>query len=158
MRRRQRVITWWNRLKQGERVLFFMVAVLLVFGFVFWLLAITGTTDVMRVRDVYEESPEANEGYELVRAQACRNCHNVLKIGEWGLAPGLDGEGTRRTYEWIRAYLEDPMRQMQGKSLHDGKYATDFSEITPHQKDRIATFLFAQKSMPGSANYSEPPK
>ncbi len=158
MSRLQRVITQWNKLKQGERVLFFMVGVLLVFGFVFWLLAITHVTDIMRVRDIYEESPEADEGYEMVRSHGCRNCHQVMKIGEWGLAPGLDGEGTRRTYTWIRAYLEDPMRQMQGRSLHDGNYATDFSELSAHEKNRMTTFLFALKAMPGSANYGSPPE
>ncbi|MDH5527597.1 MAG: c-type cytochrome [Nitrospirota bacterium] len=154
----QRLRTAWDRLKQGERVLFFMVGVMLLFGAVFWLLAITHVTDVLRVRDIYEESPLANEGFKLVQDAGCRNCHSVLKIGEWGLAPSLDGEGTRHDYMWIRAYLEDPARQMQGKTLHDGRYASDFSEFSPPQKDRIATFLFAQKSMPGSANHPQPPQ
>lgn len=153
----QRMRKAWDRLKQGERVFFFMAGVMLVFGAVFWLLAITGVTDVMRVRDIYEGSPEADEGMELLKKSGCRNCHAVLKIGEWGVGPTLDGEGTRRTYMWIRAYLEDPARQMQDKTLHDGRYATDFSEFTAHEKDRLATFLFAQKSMPGSANHPEPP-
>lgn len=155
---RQRALGFWSRLKLGERVLFFMVGVLLVFGFVFWLLAITGVTNVMRVRDYYEGSPEADKGFDLVRRHGCRNCHTVLKIGEWGLAPELDGIGTRRTYQWIRAYLEDPARQMGGKTLHNGSYGPDFSRLTSTEKDLIATFLFAQKSMPGSATYSAPPR
>lgn len=155
---RQRAVGFWSRLKLGERVLFFMVGVLLVFGFVFWLLAITGVTEVMRVRDYYEGGPEADKGYDLVRRHGCRNCHTVLKIGEWGLAPSLDGIGTRRTYQWIRAYLEDPARQMGGKTLHDGSYGPDFSAFSSEEKDLVATFLFAQKSMPGSANYGEAPR
>jgi hypothetical protein len=154
----ERLRTEWENLKQGERVLLFMVGVLLLFGAVFWLLAITHVTDVLRVRDVYEGSPLADEGMELVKDAGCRNCHSVLKIGEWGLGPSLDGEGTRHDYMWIRAYLENPARQMQDKTLHDGRYASDFSEFTATQKDRIATFLFAQKSMPGSANYPQPPQ
>jgi len=157
-----RVVTWalgvWSRLKTGERVLMFTFAVLLVFAFFFWLAAITGTSDLFRVRDVYEGSPKADKGMKIVKAFGCRNCHTVLKVGEWGLAPVLDGEGTRRTYSWIRAYLEDPNRQMQGKTLHDGKYAMDFSEFSAEEKELVATFLFAQKSMPGSANYMVPPK
>jgi hypothetical protein len=154
----QRALRFWAGLKQGERIFFFMAGVLLVFGFVFWLLAITGATDIMRVRDIYEESPEADQGLELVKHHGCRNCHNVLNEGEWGLAPGLDGIGTRRTYQWIRAYLEDPARQMNGKTLHNGSYGPTFSEFTPRDKDLIATFLFAQKSLPGSPNYGEPPR
>lgn len=157
MDRRQRVMRFWTGLKLGERVLFFMVAVLLVFGFVFWLLAITGVTDVMRVREYYESSPEADRGFDLVRRHGCRNCHTVLKIGEWGLAPELDGIGTRHTYQWIRAYLEDPARQMGGKTLHNGRYGPDFSQFDDREKDLIATFLFAQKTMPGSATYGERP-
>jgi hypothetical protein len=154
----QRALRFWSRLKQGERVLFFTAGVLLVFGFVFWLLAITGVTDVMRVRDVYEGGAEADEGLALVKRYGCRNCHNVLNTGEWGLGPGLDGIGSRRTYQWIRAYLEDPARQMEGKTLHNGTYGPDFSKLTPEEKDRIATFLFANKSLPGSANYGAPPQ
>jgi hypothetical protein len=154
----ERARRFWSGLKQGERVLFFMVGVLLVFGFVFWLLAITDTIDVLRVRDVYEGSPEADKGLDLVRDHGCRNCHNVLNIGEWGLGPSLDGVGTRRTYQWLRAYLEDPARQMNGKTLHNGTYGPDFSEFSEREKDLIATFLFAQKSMPGSANYGAPPQ
>lgn len=153
-----RLWAFWATLRLGERVLAFTVAVLLVFGFVFWLLAITGVIDILRVRDVYEGSPEADVGLALVKRYGCRNCHTVLKVGEWGLAPGLDGIGTRHDYTWIRAYLEDPSRQMKGKTLHDGRYAMDFSQLTPAERDSIATFLFAQKSMPGSANYPEPPK
>ena len=138
--------------------MFFTTGVMLVFGFFFWLAAITGTTDVLRVRDVYEYTPETDKGFKLVQNYGCRNCHTVLKVGEWGMGPGLDGEGTRRTFTWIRAYLEDPMRQMKGKSLHDGKYAEDFSAIPGEEKDAIATFLFAQKAMPGSANYGKPPE
>ncbi|MBI5137892.1 MAG: c-type cytochrome [Nitrospirae bacterium] len=149
---------YWQRLRTGERVLFFTVGVLLVFGFFFWLAAITGTSDVMRVRDVYESSPEADRGLQRVKAYGCRNCHTVLKVGEWGLAPVLDGEGTRRTYTWIRAYLEDPNRQMRGKTLHDGRYATNFAEVPEAEKNAIAAFLFAQKAMPGSANYGSPPE
>jgi len=156
--RRQRVMRFWAGLKLGERVLFFMVAVLLVFGFVFWLLAITHVTNVLRVRDYYESTPEADMGYDLVRRHGCRNCHSVLKIGEWGLAPELDGIGTRHTYQWIRAYLEDPARQMDGKTLHNGQYGPYFSAFDGREKDLIATFLFAQKSMPGSANYGERPE
>ncbi len=148
----------WKRLKTGERVLMFTVFILLVFGFFFWLAAITGTSDILRVRDIYEGSPEADKGMQLFKRYGCRNCHTVLKVGEWGLGPVLDGEGTRRTYTWIRAYLEDPNRQMQGKTLHDGKYATDFSEMSDSELDSITIFLFAQKSMPGSANYMEPPQ
>lgn len=153
-----RIGRYWQRLRTGERVLFFTVGVLLVFGFFFWLAAITHTTDVLRVRDVYEATPESDEGFQLVKAYGCRNCHTVLKTGEWGLAPVLDGEGTRRTYTWIRAYLEDPDRQMRGKTLHDGSYATNFSEMPDGEKDAITLFLFAQKSMPGSANYGTPPE
>ena len=154
----QRALRFWSRLKLGERVVLFTAGVLLVFGFFFWLAAITGVTDVMRVRDVYEGGFEADQGLALIKRYGCRNCHNILNDGEWGLAPGLDGIGSRRTYQWIRAYLEDPARQMEGKTLHNGSYGPDFSELSGEDKDLIATFLFANKSMPGSANYGAPPQ
>lgn len=154
----KKIATFWGTLKQGERVILFMVAMLLVFGVAFWLLAITGTTDVLRVRDIYEGSPRADRGLAVMKRHGCRNCHTFLKVGEWGLAPGLDGEGTRREYMWIRAYLEDPARRMAGKTLHNGEHATDFSELTEQEKDDVATFLFALKAMPGSANFPTPPE
>jgi len=148
----------WAGLRTGERVLFFTAGLLLIFGFFFWLAAITGTTDILRVREVYEETPKTDRGFQIFKRSGCRNCHVVMKIGEWGLAPELDGEGTRRSYAWIRAYLEDPNRQMGGKTLHNGLYGGDFSQFDAEQKELIATFLFAQKSFPGAATYPEPPK
>ncbi len=154
----KRLLQFWAGLRQGERVLFFTVGVLLVFGFVFWLLAITHVTDVLRVREYYDESPKADAGFQHFKRLGCRNCHVVFKIGEWGLGPELDGSGTRHTFMWLRAYLEDPKRAMQGKTMHDGSYAMDFTDLTEQERDEIATFLFAQKANPGSATYMTPPE
>lgn len=109
-------------------------------------------------KDYYIASPMADKGLSVMRRQGCNSCHLYLKGGEFGVAPILEGEGTRRGYEWIKNYISNPKKVITG-SRHDGIYATDFQKgWTAEDREAVITFLDALRANPGSANYPEPPK
>lgn len=141
-------------LKTGEKVVIGLSLLLLV-------LAVSVGTYVSRKaknppKDYFVESPAANAGFSMAMREGCNQCHLIMKTGEFGVAPVLEGEGTKRTKEWITAYINDPKSQITG-TRHNGKDLTDFSKYTPEQKHQFIEFLFAMKSNPGSSNYIAPP-
>jgi cbb3-type cytochrome oxidase cytochrome c subunit len=52
-------------------------------------------------------SAAAEQGEAIYRREACRDCHKVFGNGS-SSGPALDGVGSRRSPEWLRAYLVDP--------------------------------------------------
>ena len=107
-------------------------------------------------REYYEWSDAGLQGHALYRQMGCNNCHRTLGVGEIGVAPSLDGSGTRRTLAWLERYLEDPAAQVPG-SAHDGRLGPDFRRLAPGERLLLAAFLFGLKSNPGSPNYPTPP-
>jgi cbb3-type cytochrome oxidase cytochrome c subunit len=107
-------------------------------------------------REYYEWTDAGLRGHELYRQKGCNNCHRTLGVGEIGVAPSLDGSGTRRTLAWLERYLEDPAAQVPG-SAHDGRLGPDFRRLAPEERRLLAAFLFGLKSNPGSPNYPTPP-
>lgn len=141
-------------LKTGEKVVIGLSVLLLI-------LALAVGAYVSRKaknppKDYFIESPMANAGMTLARKEGCNQCHLFMKNGEFGVAPVLEGEGTKRTKEWIIAYINDPKSKIEN-TRHNGKELTDFSNYTPEQKQQLIEFLFAMKSNPGSSNYVAPP-
>ena len=59
------------------------------------------------VEYAYAESPAAQQGEAIYRREGCGSCHQVFGNGAT-YGPSLDGEGSRRTPAWLRAYLLDP--------------------------------------------------
>ena len=80
----------------------------------------------------------------------------ALGVGEIGVAPVLDGSGTKHTLEWLRDYFEDPTALVPG-TAHDGSLGPDFRQLSAQQRDLLAAFLFALKANPGSPSYPRPP-
>ena len=67
-----------------------------------------GDTEPAKPRNYYEWDEAGLEGHVLYRRMGCNSCHRALGVGEIGVAPVLDGEGTRRTREWLAEYFQDP--------------------------------------------------
>lgn len=107
-------------------------------------------------KDYFVESPSANAGYKLAMHEGCNQCHRIMKTGEYGVAPVLEGEGTKRGKEWITAFINKPSSKIEN-TRHDGKALTDFSKYTTEEKQQLIDFLDAMKSNPGSSNYVVPP-
>jgi cytochrome c2 len=96
------------------------------------------------------------EGHTVYRGMGCNSCHRALGVGEVGVAPVLDGVGTRRTLEWLESYLKDPESLVPG-TAHNGSFGPDFRELEESERSLLAAFLFALKANPGSPNYPGPP-
>src|SRR5262245_10118709 len=106
----------------------------------------------------YQEWTEAGlQGHEVYRRMGCNNCHRTLGVGEIGVAPSLDGSGTRRSKAWLDRYFQDPAAVVPG-SAHDGRLGPDFRRLTPDERHHLSAFLFGLKSNPGSPNYPVPVK
>lgn len=108
------------------------------------------------VRDYYEWSEAALEGHKVYRRLGCNSCHRAMGVGEIGVAPVLDGEGTRRSLEWLQAYFDDPASIVPG-TAHDGSLGPDLGALAASERRLLSAFLFALKANEGSPNYPVPP-
>lgn len=108
------------------------------------------------VRDYYEWTEAGLEGQALYGRLGCNNCHRALGVGEIGVAPVLDGEGTRRTREWLQRYFENPLALVPG-SAHDGHLGPDLRTLSAGERHLLAEFLFGLKAGTASPNYPKPP-
>jgi len=59
------------------------------------------------VEFLYDESAASQQGEAVYRREGCGSCHQVFGNGAT-YGPKLDGVGSRRSADWLRAYLIDP--------------------------------------------------
>ncbi len=141
-------------LKKGEKVLFgisFLILLLALFvGYKVYTRAVPE-----EAKTIFHITEFGAEGYQVFKEHACHDCHRALRMGE-PIHPELDGEGTKRTREWIKDYLDKPTSRIN-PTLHDGKFATDFSDFSAYEKAALTEFLFGLKAKPGSASYYKSP-
>lgn len=143
------------RLKLGEKLMFGF-AVLLGFAAIAKGVMQARSNDPAKPRDFYEWTEAGLEGHALYRRMGCNSCHRALGVGEIGVAPVLDGEGTRRTLAWLEGYFADPGTLVPA-TAHDGRLAPDFRRLAAEERRLLAAFLFGLKANPGSPNYPVPP-
>lgn len=115
-----------------------------------------GAAEPTRPRDYYEWTEAGLQGHALYRSMGCNSCHRALGVGEIGVAPVLDGEGTRRTREWLAAYFREPAALVPG-TAHDGSLGPDFRVLEAGERDLLVAFLSGLKANPGSPNHPRPP-
>lgn len=144
-------------MKKGERIFFWVSGVIAVLA----VASVAGrysADDAPRTaRDYYEWSDAAGEGYRQYKQNGCNSCHRVLRMGEAGVAPVLDGEGTRRSEQWLQSYLQDPESMVPGSAHAADRMGPDFARFDAQQKHYFVKFLVSLKSNPGSSNYPVPP-
>lgn len=116
-----------------------------------------GREEPRQIKDYYEWSDAAIRGYEIYKQMGCKNCHKALRMGESGVAPVLDGEGTRRNKDWLTDYFHNPLTWVTD-SAHAGGMAPDFRELEEKDRELLIEFMRALKSNPGSSNYPRPPE
>lgn len=69
-------------------------------------LAVFGTASLARAQEFTVDPALAKEGMKVFKGKACNGCHS---IGKGKLAgPDLAGVTTRRTNDWLKAWLKDP--------------------------------------------------
>ena len=142
-------------LKLGEKLMFgfaVLVAVAAVGKGVKHMRAL----DPKKPRDYYEWTEAGLEGHALYRSMGCNSCHRALGVGEIGVAPVLDGEGTRRSPDWLASYFRDPAALVPG-TAHDGRLGPDFRALSDGDRALLVAFLQGLKANPGSPNHPEPP-
>src|SRR5512145_54520 len=117
------------RLKLGEKVMFGFAALIAVAAVAKGVKQMR-SVEPHKPRDYYEWTQAGLAGHALYRRMGCNSCHRALGVGEIGVAPVLDGEGTRRTLAWLERYLEEPGVLVPG-TAHDGSLGPDFRQLTP---------------------------
>ena len=143
------------KLKLGEKLMFGF-AVLVVVAAVGKGVRQFGDTEPAKPRNYYEWDEVGLEGHALYRRMGCNSCHRALGVGEIGVAPVLDGEGTRRTRAWLTDYFEAPAALVPG-TAHDGSLGPDFRTLSAHERSLLVAFLAGLKANPGSPNHPRPP-
>ena len=143
------------KLKLGEKVMFGFT-VLIAIAAVARGVRQVQSHDPVKPREYYEWNETGLAGKGLYGQMGCNNCHRAMGVGEIGVAPVLDGEGTRRTLDWLARYFENPTELVPG-TAHDGSLGPDFRTLTGEQRYELAAFLYGLKSNPGSPNYPTPP-
>ena len=99
------------------------------------------TSDPKRPRDYYEWNDASLKGHVVYRQMGCNSCHRAFGVGEIGVAPVLDGAGTKRTLEWLQSYLQDPEALVPG-TAHNGSLGPDFRLLGENERALLAAFLF----------------
>ncbi len=140
-------------MKLGEKLMFGFAVVIAVLAVA---KGVRYISEPRKPRDYYEWNAASLKGHTLYRQLGCNSCHRALGVGEIGVAPVLDGTGTKRTLEWLQSYMKDPGKLVPG-TAHDGSLGPDFRTLQGEQQALLAAFLFALKANPGSPNYPKPP-
>lgn len=143
------------KLKLGEKVMLALVVLIVIaaFGKAY---KQSRSGQPAPLRDYYEWTEAGLKGQAVYGKRGCNNCHRTLGVGEMGVAPVLDGEGTRRSLDWLRRYFENPLSLVPG-SAHDGRFGPDFRALGEQERNQLVEFLFGLKAGPGSPNFPRPP-
>ena len=153
----------WKALKTGEKVLFGVVALLVVvtiqnYAYLEWIRMSSGK-QMYPVRTHYDFAGEGFRGSELFRKNNCTLCHKAVGNGT-NMGLNLDGIGSRHDLAYILAFLHDPENTYGSKTVDHGlppKEASYVSRIPEADLHAIAVFLSQLKADRGAPAAQEPP-
>jgi cbb3-type cytochrome oxidase cytochrome c subunit len=137
--------------KRGEKIMFVFAGIVVIAAIARGYQQIT-LEDRPPPRNFYEWDETGLEGHLVYRKMGCNSCHRAMGTGEVGVAPVLDGEGTRRTAEWLHQYLTDPGTLVAG-TAHYGNFGPDFRLLTDGDRVKLTAFLSGLRANPNSPNY-----
>jgi cbb3-type cytochrome oxidase cytochrome c subunit len=143
-------------MKTGEKIVFLLAGMMIFIVMILYVLGQFHIINFWSTGDVYVFNKHSEAGYKIYRRYGCRNCHVLYGVGDFA-GPDMDGEGTRRTREWLDSYMKNP-RSLVANTRHDGKFATNFSDISEEDKKKLVDLMMSLRSMPGSPNYPKPPQ
>ena len=151
-------------LKQGEKILFGIAGVFIVFAVIGYILLETyrvrAQKPIFEVRTHYDLSELGLKGSELFRVSRCTACHRAMRNGT-NMGLSLDGLGSKRSKEWIYEFMRDPEAVYGSPTVDHGyppKEASYVSSLAPDTLLAIATFLSELKSDQGAASAPLPPE
>jgi len=151
-------------LKSGEKILFGIVAVFIVMASVSYFALESyrhhQSKPMYVVKTHFDFSEEGKVGSRLFRIKGCTECHKALRNGtNNGL--DLDGDGSRRSLEWLLAFFADPEKTYNARTFDHGaapKQAAYVADLPEKQRHALAVFVSELKADQGSADAPEPPK
>lgn len=150
-------------LKSGEKIL------LIIFGAFFILAMIAyATLETVRIRSDkplfaetthFDFSETGKLGSKLYREANCNACHRALRSGT-SMGLSLDGIGSRKTAEWIEAFLLNPEANYKSRTLDHGLPPKEAAYVAVMPKEDlkvIAVFLSELRADAGSSVSRDPP-
>lgn len=151
-------------LKQGEKILFGIAFVFIVFAVAGYIMLETyrvrSQKPIYEVRTHYDLSQLGQKGSELFRTSRCTACHRAMRNGT-NMGLSLDGLGSKRSKEWIYQFMRDPEATYGSPTLDHGyppKEAAYAASLDPETLLAIATFLSELKADQGAAAAPMPPE
>lgn len=152
--------------KTGERVIFIVTIVFLIFaaiGFGIMEYVRHHSNKPMFAVNVHDNfSKEGGRGMHLFfRKGNCTDCHRALNSGtNMGAQVDLDGEGSKRSLDWIYNFLREPEKTYGGLTLDHGpgKAAAYVEDFPPGELHAIAVFLSELRADSGSTVAPVAPK
>jgi hypothetical protein len=151
-------------LKQGEKILFGIAIVFMVFAVAGYVLLETyrmrAQKPIFETRTHYNLSELGHKGSELFRVSRCTACHRAMRNGT-NMGLSLDGLGSRRSKEWIYEFMRDPETVYGSPTLDHGYPPKEASYVSSLDQDTllaIATFLSELKADQGAASAPMPPE
>jgi hypothetical protein len=153
----------WKRLKAGEKILFGLVALLIVvtvqnYAYLEYLRR-TSDHPLFPIRTHYDFAGEGFHGSELFRKNNCTACHRAVGNGT-NMGLNLDGIGSRRTLAYLEDFLRDPEATYPSKTIDHGEPPKDAAYVAALPSDdrrAIAIFLSQLTSDRGGVEASAPP-
>ena len=147
----------FNSLKLGEKILFGIFALLVVFAvssFVMLEIYRSHLNHPMYPNTTqFDFTPEGKVGSQLFREKGCTDCHRALRNGtNHGVV--LDGIGSRHTLDYIESFLKKPESTYETKTVDHGlnKQAAYVAALPDNEIHSIAIFLSELKATQGSAD------
>ncbi|MGC1387449.1 MAG: c-type cytochrome [Steroidobacteraceae bacterium] len=142
-------------LRLGEKVLFGIAAAFLVFAVLSFI-----AMEIYRVHSGkkmyaatshYDFTPEGLKGSERFRDLGCTSCHRAVRNGT-NNGVNLDGIGSRRTLDYLIAFLHQPETTYGSQTLDHGadKGAAYVAQLPDQDLHSIAVFLSELKATQGS--------
>lgn len=128
------------KLRAGEWVVFASTVLIVAFA------VLVGTLIWLKpppARYGYAGSAAAEQGEAIYRREGCRNCHKVFGNGS-SSGPALDGVGSRRSPDWLQAYLANPR-----PGVGEGAYRVtmpSYAGLKPAERDALVAHLSALAS------------
>jgi len=153
-------------LKPGEKILFTVAGAFVVFAVIAYIIMqiVIAKSDkpLFAVKTTANLTAEGQQGSYLFRTNGCTTCHRALRNGtNMGRTADLDGIGSRRSMEWIYAFLQDPAKNYPEKTMDHAAGETSAAYVAKLPREElhaIAVFLSELKSSQGSASAPIPPK
>jgi len=142
-------------LRLGEKILFGIAGLFLVFSAISFVAmeiyrAHSGKK-MYAMTSHYDFSPEGLTGSQRFRDLGCTGCHRAVRNGT-NNGVNLDGIGSRRSFDYLLAFLREPEATYQRQTMEHGpsKGAAYVAGLPEQDLHSMAVFLSELKATQGS--------